>query len=267
MTTARIKEILGGSLDKLQINVSDLCEKHGAIDTIYVSIGGKFNEQFVLFPRPAKITDKKFRANSDYQMLPAFIQYNTDEKKHILVIAIDDFSDPDVLSINRRILETNENANISIILFDKICDKLFLENFVEYFISLCEKNDIDPSNAFICNYVKHANCPNSIEARAEEMIPETIQNALINDTGSDKKFSGCFYQWFGYRFYTYNFIYRYKRHTVYAVFNYTNKLEKLIEDMEIDEKTRKLKSFNDFIENIYDIASIDKQLDLSIYLD
>jgi hypothetical protein len=129
---------------------------------------------------------------------------------------------------------------------------------------LCDENQIEMNNVMICNYVKHLNIPNFIEENAEIMIPETIQNTL--NSLSPDKYSYCFYQWFGYRFYMYNFIYRYKRHLVYEIFNYATILEKLFENNGSynNRNTITSKGFSEFLENIYDITDVNKQSNITL---
>jgi hypothetical protein len=212
------------------------------------------------------IKDKNFRTNSEFQILPNFIQFDINSS-NTLVISIDNFENPEIHSMNRLLLERQEkNENITVVLFNKMVDKLFLENLVEYFVTLCSENFIDVSNAMICNYVKFLNCPNPIEEKSEYMIPETIQKLL--DTFSADKYSNCFYQWFGYRYNMYHFIYKYKKHIVYEILGYIILLEKLIENESLtsyDKTKLKSNEFNNFLENIHDITSFVKKIDFDMY--
>ena len=267
MASANMHDIMDGDIESLKAFISNLIIEKGKLDMIYISIGSKYNlERYVQFTYPLSIKDKIFRTNSEFQVIPNFIQFNS-ISRHTLVISIDNFENPEIHSMNHEILKTQEqNENINIILFNKMVDKLFLENLVEYFVILCNENLIDVNNAMICNYVKFLNCPNPAEEKSEIMIPEIIQNSL--DICSSNKYSNCFYQWFGYRYNMYHFIYKYKKHIVYEIHGYNTLLEKIIENSSLNSfEVKKIKSseFNNFLENIHDITSFEKQIDFDIY--
>ena len=95
------------------------------------------------------------------------------------------------------------------------------------------------------------------------MIPETIQKVL--DAEEFEKYTYCFYQWFGYNFYLYNFIYNYKIFEIIISVNknYLTDLELLIKQMISDDdnyaKKQKIMLTEPkmllIMENIYDITS------------
>uniref|UniRef100_A0A6C0JJM2 Uncharacterized protein n=1 Tax=viral metagenome TaxID=1070528 RepID=A0A6C0JJM2_9ZZZZ len=260
MSRINVHEILSEDIKDLKTCINSIRESFGKIDNLYVSVGGKHNEQYITFNNPFSIKTKIFRTNSDYQLVPNFLQFNPLNKK-TLIIAIDNFSNEETRRINKQILERNIDENMHAILFNKICTKSFLETFAEYFIVLCEENDIEPSDAMICNYVRFANNPNPIELIAEQIIPETLQNSLNNS--SNTKYCECFYQWFGYRYYIYNFIFKYKKHYTYDIFNYARILEQFIENN--DERLLK-RGFVEFLDNICDIMSLYKKIELNDYV-
>jgi len=249
-----IHEIVSGNIISLKAIIDETIHNRGKIDTVYVSIGGKCNDSHVLFNRPDSVKGKSFPTNSHYQLLPRFIEFDS-TTKNILIIAFDDFSNEETRIYNRKSVEKRLTENMTLILFDKITDKPFLESFMELFLFICSENKIDKTNAYICNFIKHLNEPNVLDYKSEEMVPQLIQRFLDNTD-----YSECFYQWFGYRYFTYNFVYRYKRHLLYDLKSFPslfeNQLETGISKMLSD------KAFIDFLINIYDITSIDGELQI-----
>jgi hypothetical protein len=247
-------------------NISDLfsiIEKRN-IDTpftkVYVSIGSKYNESVVSFNlhktwdhRINQYTYLKAKTNAISQMIPDFIMNNEEEK--ILVITIDQFKNETTQEILEKYMRDSVN-NIDIVLFDQFCGRLFLENFLEKLLDFSVKNSISERNLLICNYVKFMNEPNATEREAETVIPETIQRIL--DKFEKGKYAYSFYEWFGYRFYLYNFIYNYKK--VVCLFNRSSLMEELsqfiqnryLNGMSIEESRGKQKLR--FLDSIYDIT-------------
>jgi hypothetical protein len=183
---------------------------------------------------------KPQRSNSLYQMLPSFIQSDFD-KENIVVIVVDDFSKIESRTHSKNLLDVFVCENINVILFDKLCDKSFLNKLVDLFITLCEEYAIPTKDAYICNFVRHLNMPTSIEYAAEENIPKVIHRLL--NTECDKKYSGCFYQWFGYKYHSYNCMYKYDKHIWYELKNFTMLFEYVL-----DGKNQDFLENNDFIE-------------------
>jgi len=250
-----ITQIVNGSITALSELTHDMF-KNKKLDFIYLSIGSKQNSQYVLFNRPESIKNQQFFTNSHFQILPRFIEYKSDHQ-NTLIISVDDFSSNESRVSNHKLLEQKIRIqNMNIILFDKIVDKLFLETLLLFFVNLCDDHQISCENAMICNYVLHLNEPNSTELKSEELIPRTIQSQL-----DSTNYSTCFYQWFGYNYHCYNFIYRYKYNSMYHIQGFPTLLEKYIENNTFSPNG-KTKQFFEFLSNIYDISSIDGELEL-----
>ena len=165
-------------------------------DYIYISIGSKPNQSMVPF------SPNKKKSNAYEQMFPVFLQR---EDKKILVIVIDKF--------NKRLLNHVSNQlnrvltdNIDFYILNGLCNKKFLSEFLQLFVEKLKDINFPPSLFMICNYVRFMNTPNEIELDSEKYIPQIVQEKL-NET---EAYDNCFYQWFGYRYYFYNYIYKYK---------------------------------------------------------
>lgn len=173
-------------------------------NNLYMSIGSKYNEDRVHFNRPICT---HCPTNAKLQMIPEFLR-NRDPSIRILVIIIDDFHDETVLSYHSRLLSRHLDENIDVIIVNQKVDKLALEQSIQTVCRMATTLNIEPSHFMICNYVKFCNEPNREEAANEEMIPNVIYQILKHQWPF---YSSCFYEWFGYRFYTYNLIYRYEK--------------------------------------------------------
>jgi len=249
MSNERIHEIIDGNLILLHQLIDQICFINGPIDCLYISIGGKLNSSTVSFNNNDETKRKQQRTNSLYQMLPSFIQSDFD-KENIVVIVIDDFSKIESRMSSKKLLDLFVCENTNVILFDKLCDKSFLTKLVDLFVTLCEEYQIPKKDSYICNFVRHINMPNTIEYAAEENIPKVIQRLL--DTEYDKKYSGCFYQWFGYRYHSYNYIYKYDKHNLYELKNFTVLFENVLDGKNVEFLENQ--DFLEFLENTLDLT-------------
>ena len=179
----------------------------GQYTSIYVSIGSKMNEKMVQFSSSS--TDRKsmkHQTNCLSQMVPAFLRTQPLSERSLCII-VDQFTNKMNLDENIRMLQTISDVDMDICLFDRSCTKQFLPDFVDYIVELAEQHAIPPDKLMICNFVKFLGSPNALELASETFIPEIIQKKLDKTV-----YSECFYEWFGYRFYLYNFIYSYKKY-------------------------------------------------------
>lgn len=163
---------------------------------IYISIGSKPNQRIVPFTQNDK------RSNAYEQMFPVFMQ--RDDNK-ILVIVIDKFDKRLSTHVSNQ-LNTILTENIDFYILNSLCSKKFLSEFLQIFVEKLKGINFPPSSFMICNYVRFMNTPNKIELDSEKYIPQIIQEKL-NET---ETYDNCFYQWFGYRYYFYNYVYKYK---------------------------------------------------------
>lgn len=188
-------------------------------DYIYISIGSKPNQTMVPFSPNNK------KSNAYEQMFPVFLQR---EDKKILVIVIDKF--------NKRLLNHVSNQlnrvltdNIDFYILNGLCNKKFLSEFLQLFVEKLKDINFPPLSFMICNYVRFMNTPNEIELDSEKYVPQIIQEKL-NET---EIYDNCFYQWFGYRYYFYNYIYKYKNLQRYGqmVLRGINSVELLLQEL------------------------------------
>jgi len=178
-------------------------------DTLYVSLGGKFNEAQLSFNYPQEISRVNYTTNASYQLIPQFLR-NRDVPQKTLIIALDDFSSPELLAKNQHIVGatiSRQESHMSIVLFNYLGSQIFITKFAKYIVKQMCKWEMDPKKCMICNYIKFMR-PNPHEIVFESQIPVLIQEVL-NQT-ENEQYSACFYNWFGYSIYTYNIIYNYK---------------------------------------------------------
>jgi hypothetical protein len=259
----QLQTVFSGDADRLFSIIREL-NNDGTFTKVYVSIGGKFNDPLVSFNQ-AKLIDRrtnqpiiaKAATNALQQMVPDFLLFNSSDR--ILVLVVDDFKyGSSNYEINQKIIKrglSESESTIHVILFDQICAPRSLTVFLEKLTNFASENLISEKNFIVCNYVKFLNNPNSTERDSENVIPETIQTAL--NKFESGKYSYCFYEWFGYNFYLYNFIYNYRRISHLPNMSILrDQLTEFVKNVYMDgnflEKNRNQKIR--FLDNIYDIT-------------
>ena len=171
---------------------------------IYISIGSKFNQKIIEYPM-AKQTIKKV-SNAKWQMLPGFIRC-----KKTLSICIDRFENKEIKQENTRILKTEKEPNIEIIVCDIDGSIQLMEQMVRYITNSLNNQSISKNNVIIVNYIRFIH-PNHTEIYLEEQLSSCIQK-IVEKT----PYNNCFYEWFGYQSNLYNIIYRYNNRIVYHI--------------------------------------------------
>tara|TARA_B110000881_G_C18568977_1_gene514467 strand:+ start:30 stop:836 length:807 start_codon:yes stop_codon:yes gene_type:complete len=214
------------------------------IKYIYISIGSKQNKTGFM----------GYKNNGKYQMCPDYLN-NT--AVHNLVIVFDLFNSHELAE--QQIIH-DEIPNTTIIICNWYCERLFLKNFIPYIIKFSRDNRILPPNLVICNYVKFANVPNSIERMHLDNIPKCIHSILSSNANKD--YVECFYEWFGYNHYLYNYIYNYKYHSIYrGAYSSLSLLFDTIQTTEVDPsyvlelKNPNIVNFWKYIYNISDSSN------------
>ena len=243
----------GNIINQISSKLDDMWNARGVYNMVYVSIGGKIIEPHVYFNSP----NKKANTNAKNQIIPTFLRYRSEEQ-FILIIAIDDFRSEQQLRMNETIINERVDENMDVLIINNYCTKPFLAEFVSILSMKLLIHNIHETNFMICNFVKFLNNPNAVESMAESMIPTTIQHIL--DRPEYFKYSYCFYEWFGYRYYLYNFIYNYKKClTTFTANSYINELEMFMKSQYNDnmKSTAVVQNINTllFWESIYDITS------------
>jgi hypothetical protein len=207
---------------------------------IYVSIGGKVNSSTVRFNKPGELADFDFPTNALYQMVPAFIRYpyihtkqtkrfsgeandsaaqssrrNSPKPSNILVIVIDDFSDPVLQELNQYALHVlqQKHAHLNIVMCNIKITMETIGDFAKSLVGWIVSQNISPEKCMIANFLRFRGCPSVPDAQIENILPKTIQTVLDKtDT-----YSGILYHWFGYQYYTYNVVYSYKEYNAYIL--------------------------------------------------
>jgi hypothetical protein len=209
---------------------------------IYTSIGSKYNQRLVTF-NTNSIT---MATNSIYQMTPRFI-IDKPQTSNKLIIIFDKFTNEN-LHTNMNMLKdiTIDNNTIDIFIVNTNIIENNISNYIQPILNKLEEYNISSSNFLIANYVQFQ-FPNTIEYHTGLIIPEIIQNIL-----NTSKYNDCFYNWNGYSFYTYNYIYKYNKHIRYILYSlhvlFINYL-----------KNEQLSSYN--IKNIIISTIVQKKLD------
>jgi hypothetical protein len=208
---------------KTIIDYEELLNKIEFIDYVYISIGGKINQRYIT--RNCHSDSKYLRqlTNSTQHLIPNFLKYR--ENKKILIISLDQYSNEENFRLNYNIIKQELDNSMTFIFFDTFCDEKFLNDFLTHTISFLKKKSILCDNFMICNYVKFMNEPNLIESKSENEIPKIIYGIL--QVENNIIYSNCFYEWYGYNYYTYNLIYKYK---FYNNFHHFHEIRKLFQE-------------------------------------
>jgi hypothetical protein len=187
--------------DNIIENMSNIFKHLCEYDYIYISIGSKINENIV--SKRGKI----YMSNAFEQIYPGFLQYNETHK--ILLIAIDDFRNREKQRTHKIKIDSILTPNIKCYILNQICTDKFITSFFSYIFDELTILNFKAENIMIANFIRFLHIPNKKEETDEIMIPEMIQSLLNKDIYTP--YEHCLYQWFGYKHYFYNFIYRYKK--------------------------------------------------------
>lgn len=173
--------------------------------SIYTSLGSKQNEVYVSSNSstlPERVT------NASHQMVPSFMRNITDGTRG-LVIVIDDFHNHDSQAQNENILTdlSRQFTWLDFIMVDANLTKDILYSIIQSITNFANSTHILPNNFKIANFIRFRH-PNETEQTLEIWIPDFIHRIL--DTFYDGKYNQSYYQWFGYSYYTYDYMYCYK---------------------------------------------------------
>jgi len=226
-------------------------------DSLYISIGGKINDDSVRFSKPAILADYNFQSNAQYQMVPAFIRFPRIRSSRSLVIVIDDFTDPDLRLVNQTVMDQiqQKHAHIQIVIYDTKLAIETIDDFAKSLVQWIIDQNLAPEKCMIANYLRFRGTHSVIDSQLEFKLPRVIQNALnaytiipfedkssqsiprkptpsetidnekphhklLNPVAKTKPiapYSGILYQWFGYQYYTYNIVFSYKEYNAYML--------------------------------------------------
>jgi hypothetical protein len=178
---------------------------------IYISIGGKYNEENVNIPRLGK-PDKHLKTNAELQLCPNFL---FERNSQILLICFDSFQNSESSTSNQQIIESRIQPNMDFIFYDErftvnsICEKI--SSTIEIFDSL----GIDADNVMICNFIRFLNEPSMNEVSFELELPSMIYKSVV-----DTRYKKSYYMWFGYQPLFYNLLYRYDDYHIRYLMDY-----------------------------------------------
>lgn len=226
------------------ITFQDLQELVGFIqphtyDYVYISLGSKMNESVTTFSYPIK--DNEIVSNAEYQMIPAFIRLQPETNK-ILSLVIDDFHNSTLHKWNVNYMKKTlkHHKNVQLVLFDQSITLSNITHTIQTITNIF-KNIVSPTHILLCNYICFKSS-NLTELNFENQLPTKIQKAM------GVQYRDCFYQWFGYSFYTYNHIYHYNSYHLQKLMNFnyiTSLLNKILKNKQLD---------------IYNIETVDYEL-------
>ena len=181
--------------------------------SIYTSLGSKQNEVYVS-SNPSTLPERV--TNASYQMVPSFMRNITDNNRG-LIIVIDDFHNDDSQLQNENILTdlSTQFTWLDFIMVDAYLTKDALYSIIQSITNFANLTHILPNDFKISNFIRFRH-PNETEQTLEIWIPDFIQRVL--DTLHDGKYNQSYYQWYGYSYYTYDYIYCYKLYKIAYAF-------------------------------------------------
>ena len=207
---------------------------------VYTSFGSKLNENLVNTSFPVHNT---FYSNALYQMIPQFVRLLS-IKIPILLIIIDDFIDEDIRNKNIKNIKhiSEQYQNIDIIIINELITSPQVNPIINIILDHAVKCDILPTHCLFSNFIRFRQ-PNNCEIVYEREIPECIQRTL--DEFASGIYEKSFYQWYGYSYYTYNYMYCYKTYNI-AYLMHNNTIYKLLHET---LQNNQLCDYNRFIVN------------------
>jgi hypothetical protein len=214
-------------MNSIENQLNDIFNLNAEFTHIYISFGSKFNEHDVYFDG---YPNQSIFTNSTYQQNPMFIR-SKDTSTYILSIIIDKFPneielDTHLHNINNTIVQNYPNLRCCTI--DHLCTTQSINIIIPIILNKIHNRNIIPKNCMFCSYIKHRNNPNTQELCAETTISYNIQNIL--DSSYEHKYEFCMYEWFGYNYKLYNFIYNYKKaKTIYMFHPSINRIHNIID--------------------------------------
>lgn len=212
---------------------------------IYVSIGSKINT----------LSIPGFSTNALSQIIPTFLTIIQDPVK-MLIISIDIFSEDELIQ-NRNALQPYliSMPNIDCFIANINCLSPKFEILCDNIISKVKEQNIPEEHFWLCNYIKFMNCPNLLENDALNKAINIPRKILNND--DNKKYKGCYYQWYGYRkSILFNCIYRdYSMKYMLQFLSNIVQIEKLLnKSIKFNDKPCLSRNLHNILSNSYSIT-------------
>ena len=218
------------NLNEFTQTLNGFCSKHN-YSTFYMSIGSKQNEENTYFSYPDCIRDQRVTTNAGNQMFPGYLRSFFKERRGLIVV-IDDFRCSKSKAINTQLLNDilrSSNRNMDIIMMNSFVNVSSLQEIIRATLTCLENQNINPLSYLFANFIRFRNSPNETEFHLEENIPIAIQNVLNREY--EGKYKNCFYQWYGYTYYQYNYLYCYKTYHMFRMMRATQMLCLLKDNM------------------------------------
>ncbi len=233
--------------------IDTIFNKGKKYNKIYMSVGSKYNQTDVMFYSKNMPLAQMRSTNASYQMIPEFLRHSLPDT-NILIIMVDIFNQGANFDYNKELLLSKSTKNMDILMINMdCCDPKFVD-MCTLILSNIKIQNISPSSFMICNFIKYMNSPNDNEHNAELTVVRSILTVLNNT--DFKWYLDCFYQWYGYKYELFNFIYKYSisnydlyfTNTVTEFNNEIHKLSRLI------ASNIKYSKFNKMLANTYDLT-------------
>lgn len=246
--------------------LSDLFASH-TYSTCYMSLGSKQNEYTTQFSYPENIRDRHIKSNAEYQMFPDYLRNYFPEKQG-LIIVIDHFSsETSSIHLLNQVIQSS-NKNMDIILFDVFVTTDSIQEITRSVLAMLD--NIPPTSYLFANFLCFRNTPNNREMQLEQNIPKMIQNVLNQE--HEGKYKNCLYQWYGYTYYQYHYIYCYNTYHLFRMMRCNALLQLLKETfgivqllpenhhmvfdrIETDLHPKRIHMWNEFLDNTICIIS------------
>lgn len=199
-----------GGVDSFNNYISTVSNTY---QSIYTSLGSKQNE-ICVYTNSSTLPERV--TNASHQMVPSFMRNITDGTRG-LVIVIDDFHNHDSQAQNENLLTdlSTQFTWLDFIMVDAYLTKDILYSIIQSITNFANSTHILPNNYIIANFIRFRH-PNATEQTLEMWIPDFIQPIL--DTLYNGKYNQSYYQWFGYSYYTYDYMYCYKTYKIAYMF-------------------------------------------------
>ena len=185
-------------------------------DYVYVSIGSKINEDTIRFNNP-NLSEHEFFSNSFYQMMPRFVKIQPHIVRQLIVV-FDDFSNVKLRDQNIQYLTgvSNTRKNSCFMMVNTKIRPSNLKKYIYPILNKLNEFELESSQFILANFVCFKNGTER-EYEYSLTLPKSIQKVLCKSKVSN--YDECLYQWYGYAYYTYNYVYNYKNYYLLQLMN------------------------------------------------
>ena len=185
-------------------------------DYVYISIGSKINEDTLRFNNP-NLSGHEFFSNSFDQMMPRFVQRQPPTVRQLIVV-FDDFSNVKLCEQNIQYLtgESNTRKNSCFMMVNTKLRSSNLKTYLYPILNKLNEFQLKSSQFILANFVCFKNGTDR-EYNYSLTLPKSIQKMLCKSKFAN--YDECLYQWYGYAYYTYNYVYNYKNYYLLRLMN------------------------------------------------